>query len=196
MTRSKIIGVTGVSGSGKTTVTRILQSHGAYAVIADELAHEAILKGAPPYLKILEAFGAGILGVDGEIDRKKLGGIVFGKPALLKVLEGIIHPYVIELTDRLIRDAMDTGAYSFAVIDAPMLIEAGMHEHCDEVWLVTAPDDVKLERIMKRDGITVEAAKLRLAARSEAGLLPFADKIINNDGSMEKLNIEVESLLK
>ncbi len=206
------LGVTGVSGSGKTTVTRILQRHGAYAVIADELAHRAILKGNPPYDAVVNEFGAWILREDGEIDRKKLGGLVFGKPQKMAALEGIIHPYVIKLTRELIKEAtgtgggisaretlcadVRTGAYRFAVIDAPMLIEAGMNKHCDRVWLITAPDELKIRRIIKRDGITREAAEKRLEARNEEKLFPFADEVIVNENSLEELEREVINKLK
>jgi dephospho-CoA kinase len=193
--KNKILGVTGVSGSGQTTVTGILKTLGAYAVIADELAHDAILKGKPPYEKIIAAFGKDILSDDLEIDRQRLGARVFGKPELLKLLEDIIHPYVINETENLISEAMQTGQYRFAVIDAPMLIESGMNKRCGRVWLVTTPDKIKIERIMKRDNITRETAQTRIAARNEAYLADKADEIINNDGSMEQLKLEVEKKL-
>jgi dephospho-CoA kinase len=198
MTRNKniILGVTGVSGSGQTTVTGILKTLGAYAVIADELAHQAILKSRPPYEKIIAAFGTEILDDDLEIDRQRLGARVFGKPELLKLLEDIIHPYVIDQTENLINEAMQTGLYRFAVIDAPMLIESGMNKRCGRVWLVTAPDKIKIERIMKRDNITREAATTRIATRNEAYLADKADEIINNDGSIEQLKQDVEKKLR
>jgi dephospho-CoA kinase len=103
---------------------------------------------------------------------------------------------VFEQTANLISEAMQTGLYRFAVIDAPMLIESGMYKHCGRVWLVTAPDKIKIERIMKRDGITREAAQKRINARNEAALASKAGEIINNDGSIEQLKQEAEKKLK
>jgi dephospho-CoA kinase len=121
---------------------------------------------------------------------------VFGKPELLKQLEDIIHPYVSGLAENLIGEAAQSGLYRFVVIDAPMLIESGMYRRCGRVWLVTAPDALKIERIMKRDNISRNAAGTRIAARDEERLKQLADEIINNDGSMEKLKLEVEEKLK
>ncbi len=191
MTRSRVLGVTGVSGSGTTTVARILQRHGAFVATADTLAHEAILRGNPPYEKVIAAFGEGVLNNEGEVDRKKLGGIVLGSPPLLKILEEIIHPYVTARIYELINTALATGEYGLAVIDAPLLIEAGMNRQCGRVWLVTAPYEIKISRIIKRDGITREAAEKRLAARDEVLLAQSADEVISNDGSMEKLEDDV-----
>ena len=193
-----IIGITGISGSGKTTVTGILAQMGGYTVEADPLVHVLMKKGQPAYKDIVKAFGADILDNDGEISRPALGKIVFGDKDKLTKLEGIIHPKVAALTTAMIAQARATGRYKFAVIDAPLLIEAGMHKSCHSCWLVTASHAVRLARIMARDNITKEAAEKRLASRpGDEALKPYADVIIENDNdSIADLINQVKEALK
>jgi len=188
-----IIGVTGISGSGKTTVTRMLAQMGGYAVEADPLAHEVMQKGQPAYDEIVAAFGADILDSVGNISRPVLGRLVFDDTQKLKLLERIIHPRVIDKTAALIAQAEASGKYKFAIIDAPLLIEAGMHKVCNAVWLVAANHEVKLSRIMLRDSITKDAAEKRLASRKgEDALIPYASTVIENNGDdLEVLRSQV-----
>ena len=191
-----IIGVTGISGSGKTTVTRILAELGGFTVEADPLAHLLMRKGQSAYHDIVAAFGTGILDKTGEINRPALGKLVFEDREKLTQLEGIIHPKVAALTAALIADARTTGRYKFAVIDAPLLIEAGMHKTCHSCWLVTASHEKRLARIMSRDNITAEAATKRLASRTgDEALRPYADIIIENNKGLTALKELVSATL-
>ena len=148
-------------------------------------------KGKAAYDEILRHFGSRILDENNEIDRKKLGVMVFSRPEKLKLLEGIIHPQVIAKTQELL---MQADGAPFAVIDAPLLIEAGMHEICSEVWLVTAIDDVRLARIMARDGINEETALRRLHSRAgDDHLRQFADIVIENNAGVEALHFLVKA---
>ena len=183
-----IIGITGISGSGTSTVSAILEEiHGGFVISADKLAHEVILKGQPAYDQLLAIFGQDILQPNGEIDRKALGTKVFGDGEKLAVLEAIIHPHVIAKTQQLLAQAAAQG-FPFAVIDAPLLIEAGMHNMCHTVWLVTAPEATRRERIMSRDGIDGETAGRRLQSRvGDDALLPHAHTVIENAGDLAGL---------
>ena len=194
----KIIGVTGISGSGKTTVTRILAEMGGFAVETDPLAHALMRKGQPAYDDIVAVFGACILNDDDEIHRPALGKLVFEDKAKLAVLEGILHPRVAAETAKLIAQADTTGRYKFAIIDAPLLIEAGMHKDCDSCWLVTASHATRLARIISRDSISPEAAAKRLASRAgDDALKPHADVIIENNGEdLPALKKEVAKTLE
>jgi len=179
----KIIGVTGISGSGKTAVTRLLAEMGGFAVEADLLVHALMKKGQPAYDEVIAAFGEDIINYDGEISRPDLGKLVFVDREKLSRLEEIIHPNVIAKTIELIAEAEKTCNYKFAIIDAPLLIEAGMHKMCNSCWLITADHATRLERIMARDNISKKAAENRLANRKgDEALRPFADIIIENCG--------------
>ena len=194
----KIIGVTGISGSGKTTVTRQLAKLGGFTVETDPLVHMLMGKGQQAYNEIVAAFGTGILDEEGAIHRPTLGRLVFEDKEKLARLEGILHPKVAAETANMIAEAEKTGEYKFAIIDAPLLIEAGMHKSCDSCWLVTASHETKLARIIARDGITRPAAEKRLASRAgDEALKPHADVIIENNGeTLADLNEKVTAALE
>jgi len=193
MIQNKIIGVTGITGSGTSTVSAILAELGGFVIYADKLAHEVILKGQAAYEKIHSTFGEDILQPDGEINRKTLGAKVFGNPEKLVALELIIHPEVIAKTHQLLAQAQN---FPFAVIDAPLLIESGIYKMCNSVWLVTATDDNRLARIIARDGIDLEIATRRLKSRvGDASLRPYADVIIENDEDIASLRKQVTAAL-
>ncbi|MDR2650054.1 MAG: dephospho-CoA kinase [Clostridiales bacterium] len=164
MTRNKpIIGVTGNSGSGKGTVCGFLRRMGGFCLDADLLAHEVVERGQPAYIEISNMFGESVLAPDGSIDRVELGRVVFRDTVKRKALERIVHARVKSQFERLSAEAQND--YPFIVWDAPLLVEAGMHKRCVLVLLVTAPFEAKLSRIMSRDGITEERARLRLSSQ-------------------------------
>lgn len=196
MTQNKkpfIIGLTGNSGSGKGAVGKILEKHGALVIDCDKVAHENMAKGGIAYDEIVSAFGREILDKNGEIDRKILGGIVFDDKDKLDLLNGIAHSRIKQRVDEIIKD---NGQYNLIVIDAPLLKEAGMCESVDSIWLVTADEDIRLKRVMKRDSITEKAARARFKNQT-----PFdeneADVVIyNNNDIEEELKKEVEFQLE
>jgi len=193
MTQNKIIGVTGITGSGTSTVSAILAEHGGFVINADKLAHNAMQDGEPTYNKIIDAFGAEVA-TNGQIDRRVLGEIVFNNPNKLALLESIIHPYVISKTKELLERATD---HPFAVIDAPLLIESGMYKMCNLVWLVTATDDTRLARIMARDGIDLLAATRRLKNRNgDNALRPYANVVIENNADIAMLRTVIKETLQ
>lgn len=180
----KIIGITGISGSGKTKATKMLAAQGGLAIDTDTLAHALMKKGQPAYDKIIKAFGTEILDETGEIHRPSLGKLVFGNTDNMRRLEAILHPAVAEKTTEIITDTRKAGTHMFVIIDAPLLIEAGMHTMCDSCWLITASHETRLKRIIKRDNISVEAAGNRLKSRkSDETLKPYAHVVIENDGN-------------
>ena len=192
-----VIGVTGITGSGTSSVAEILAERGGFVVHADKLAHETMIKGEAAYIEIVEAFGCGILSEKGEINRRALGAKVFGSKSELAKLERIIHPRVIERTKVLVEKLARASTYSFAVIDAPLLIESGMHTMCDSIWLITATNELRTARIIARDEITGEAVKRRLASRiNEEKLRSHAMIIIENNGSEIALRSKVGVALK
>jgi dephospho-CoA kinase len=196
MTRNSVIGVTGETGAGKSTVAGILTEYGGLVVDADKISHEVIKKGRPVYEEIIKRFGLGLLTQDGEIDRRKLGSIVFNNREALIWLEGVIHPRVRAETLEIIASLEERSA-AFAVIDAPLLFESNMHIHCGSIWVVTAPFHIKEARIINRDHLTPSAARRRIDSRPGAdSITTRADVVIVNDGGLEALTEKVREAFK
>lgn len=189
----KIIGVTGNSGSGKSTVSNILKSLGAYLIMADEIAHKIIMSDA--YVEIVKTFGTDILKEDSlEIDRKKLGNIVFNDEKNLVILNSITHPYIIKsIINEIKLLYFKKDEYKFIVIDAALLIETKLNEMSDQVWLVHADEKLKIKRLIERDKLSENQIMARLKTQmpfEEAK--KFADVIIINNGTYEQLEEQVK----
>ncbi len=177
-----VIGLTGNIATGKSVVRKMLEHLGAYGIDADRLAHRAIAKGAPGYQPVIETFGRWIVGPDGEIDRRKLGRIVFSDPEALAQLEAIVHPLVEQAIHYLIRNA----PHKVVVIEAIKLLESGLHKMCDAVWVVDAPPEVQMERLVKQRGMNAEEARQRIMAQPPQSLKRArADVIIDNSRTYE-----------
>lgn len=172
-----VIGLSGNIGTGKSTVRRMLEHLSAYGIDADALAHRAIAKGAPGYQKVIDIFGKWVLQNDGEIDRKKLGKIVFSDPQALETLEAIVHPLVDQAIDILIRRARQ----QVIVIEAIKLIETNLAAKCDEIWIVHASKDIRIQRLIQKRGLSKTDALQRINAQdSQETKLAAADVVINN----------------
>jgi len=205
MTQSKpIIGVTGNSGSGKGAISTILRDMGGFYLDADNLAHKVMEYGQPAYNEVLEMFGTSVLTPDKSFDRKKIGDIVFRNPDKRKALEQIVHAHVVNEFETQTTSAFNKAEYTFIIWDAPLLTEAGMHTKCSFVLLVTAPYHTKLSRIIKRDNITQERAKLRLSSqpcdkdlytRLTADIGEALVTIIENTGTLEDLEDKTRKVL-
>lgn len=191
----KIIGVTGGIGSGKSTVSRILRDLGAKIVSADKIARDIVHKGEKALLEIVEHFGDEILTSNGELDRKKLGTIVFGNNEKLEVLNSITHKYIVEKIVNIVEQFKMDNKSGIMVIDAPIPVEHGFIDIVDQVWVVTADIDVRVKRIIERDGITREEALSRInSQKKESEYLDIADEVLVNNGEIEELEKEVARL--
>jgi len=193
----KVIGLTGGIASGKSSVSKILESLGAIIIDADKIARSLVVKDKPAWIKLKDCFGDGFLLPDGEIDRKKLGEAVFADEVLKKKLDDLMFPCILsELTKRIesIRRKSDTDV---VVIDAAILIEAGWHELADEVWLVRVDPDVQRERLMKRDNLTGLQAQQRIDSQmSQDEKIAIACKVIDNSSDFSKTEKQVKKLWK
>lgn len=156
-----IIGLTGNIGTGKSVVRRMLEQLGAYGIDADALGHRAIAKDGPGYDKVIETFGRFLLAPDEQIDRGKLGRLVFGDDEALDALEGIIHPLVIQAVDLLIRRAPQ----KVVVIEAIKLMETSLADMCDEIWVVYTPPEIQLQRLMFNRNMSEKDARQRIASQ-------------------------------
>jgi len=193
MPQNKVIGITGITGSGTSTVAKMLKAYGGYIIEADKMVHALMLKNEPAYMEIVKIFGNQILDKNDEIDRRALGSIVFGNKQQLQKLENILHPMVISKT----KDILNAVIHPFTVIDAPLLIESGMNKLCTSTWLITAPDALRLNRIQSRDNLTHEIAVRRLKSRpGDASLRPHANIIIENDSDLAALTEKVNAVLR
>lgn len=190
-----LIGLTGTTGSGKSTVSRIFSEAGYAVVDADKIAHRALAE--PRCIQLLtEAFGEDILSSDGSINRKALGGKAFSSKENTCLLNSITHPVIRELSLREFEELSKEG-YSKILFDAPTLFESGTDKLCHRVVAVTASEAVRLRRIILRDSITEEAALLRIGAQQSSEFYTSkADLTIENNGDIEDLKGRTKEVIK
>lgn len=192
---SKIIGLTGGIATGKSTVTRYLIEKKYPVVDCDKVAREAVEIGKPAYDDIVDYFGKEILFEDGTINRKSLGSIVFSDKSKLDRLNSLTHPRIRDLVLEKIEEFKSKG-YEVIFVDAPLLFETNLNDICDEVWLVSIPMDLQIERMTSRDNVTVEYAKnvinsqMSLEEKSKK-----SDKIIDNSKDLASLYKSIDELL-
>lgn len=190
-----VIGITGPTGAGKTTVLNVLKELGGCVLDADAVYHELLDSDFTLRYLLEERFGP-LTCEDGTFDRKRLGSIAFRDPAALADLNGIAHGrVVVELTQRLMQ-ARESGV-QIAAIDAIALFESGAAELCRTTVAVTAPEEVRVRRIMAREGISEDYARLRAAAQKPSQW--FEERcgcVLRNDGGREELEERVRSLIK
>lgn len=176
-----VIGLTGNSGSGKGYVCDLLAEKGIKSIDTDRIVHELYKGTNECTLKLREIFGDRIFTKSGEVDRQRLGDIVFSDPDSLARLNKTVHFYVERVAFDVIDKLQDSGE-QIAVIDAPMLFESGLDKKCDVTVALIAPRDTLIERIMSRDGITRERAIGRLANQHDADFfIKNCDYVITND---------------
>lgn len=186
-----VIGLTGNIATGKSIVRRMVEHLGAFGIDADGLAHRAMSPGAPAFQPIVDNFGKWILGADGQIDREKLGNVVFSDPDALKKLESITHPIVTQVIDLLIKRA----SQKVVIIEAIKLFEAGIADSCDTTWVVDAPQATQVKRLMEQRKLSEPAAQLRIAAQSpQADKKSKANVVIGNAGGYEATYDQVQKL--
>jgi dephospho-CoA kinase len=188
-----VIGLTGNIATGKSVVRRMLEHLGAYTIDADALSHRVISRGAPGYQPVLDTFGKWLLEPDGQINRNKLGHLVFADKDALKQLEGIIHPHVSQAIDILVKRA----SQSVIVVEAIKLLESELRSHCDTVWVTDAPQQVQVERLMRKRGLSQEDALHRVQVQSaQKEKLAAANVVITNNGSYDDLWKQVSEAWK
>jgi dephospho-CoA kinase len=156
-----VIGLTGNIATGKSVVRKMLEHLGAYGIDADALGHRAIAKGAPGYKGVVDTFGRWVLNSEGQIDRVRLGSIVFNNPPALAALEGVIHPLVTQAVDIIVRRATQT----VVVIEAIKLMESDLRSSCDSLWVTYTPPEVQLYRLMNNRKMSEAEARQRIATQ-------------------------------
>jgi dephospho-CoA kinase len=187
------IGLTGGIASGKTTVSKLLAEKGAQIIDADVLGWRTYEPGTGTFAKVVETFGDDLVAADGTIDRKVLGGKVFGKPDQMKRLTDIVWPGIRALADEELA-RLAAGDTQVALLEAAVLIEASWLDLVDEVWVTLVDPAVARERLMARNGWSAEEADARINSQlTNEQRLAHADVVIRNNGSVADLEREVET---
>ena len=185
-----VIGLTGGIGAGKTQVSKFLQDHGAIVINADLVGHEAYLPHTETWREVVAAFGEDILDDEEQIDRRKLGAIVFSDPAHLQRLNSIVHPRIYAMIQDRIESLANDGV-DVAVVEAALLIEAKWTPLADEVWVVTAPREQVLSRLTGR-GMSSEQALARIESQMpQDERVTHADAVIENASGIYELESSI-----
>ncbi|MBR4092461.1 MAG: dephospho-CoA kinase [Oscillospiraceae bacterium] len=181
-----VVGLTGQSGAGKTTVCDTFEKSGFAVINADIVAREVMSKGSKCLEETVNVFGD-ILLEDGSLDRKKLAGIVFSDTDKLRIYENIIFPYIISSIKEKI-DIFKKEMYNYVLLDAPTLFESKADNLCDIIVSVIADREIRIERILKRDSITLDEAESRLnSQKNDDFYIEKSDYVIRNNGSLSEL---------
>lgn len=191
-----IYGLTGGIGSGKTTVSNILRDKGYIVLDADEIGREVTAKGEPLLRMLVKEFGVDIIQENGELDRRKLANITFGDREKTNRLNELVQTSILCRAIAQFHKLSLTEPRKVMFFDVPLLYEAGWDHYMEQVWLVTAPEDVRIERVQIRDGLTEEEIRQRIRLQmSEEEKSQRADVVIENDGGMAKLMSQVEKAI-
>ena len=190
----KVIGLTGGIGSGKSMVSQFLAELGAVIIDADKVGHEAFKPNTEAWREVVATFGWGVLKPDGEIDRSKLGAMVFGDPESLARLNQIMQPRIYDMVMARLEQYRQQRV-AVVVIEAPLLIEAGWVPLVDEVLVTVASEETVLSRLRERSMLSESESLARIRSQlSNEERVKHADVVINNEGSLDELRDRVKEL--
>ena len=188
-----VIGLTGNIATGKSVVRRMFEHLGAYTIDADALTHRTYAKGAPGYQQVIDKFGKWLVNKDGEIDRSKLGNLVFNDRDAMQQLEAIVHPFIRQAVDIL----MHRAPQRVIVFEAIKLLEGDLRKICNSIWVTNAPQEVQIERLIRKRGFTRERALERIHMQSsQSAKVAIANIVITNTGSYDYLWRQVSAAWK
>lgn len=189
---SYIVGVTGRSGSGKSTFMELLQKRGYDVINCDALSREVQKKGSDCFFEIISAFGDDLLLENGELDRRALGEICFSNPKRLETLNDITHKYILDM----LRQKISKSKSRICFFEAGALFESGADTMCDAVVAVVTSHENSLKRIVSRDGVGVDSAELRLGAQlTNDEIVARSDYVIQNDLGLSELEKQTQNLI-
>lgn len=188
-----IIGLTGGIASGKSTVAEFFRERGAPVIDADLLGHRTYEPGTATFAAVVAAFGDDVVAADGTIDRRALGGKVFGQPEEMARLTGIVWPGIRALASEEL-SALEVAGTRLAVLEAAVLLEAGWGDMTDEIWVTVADPDAAVARLAERNGLDEAAARARIDSQlSNAERVAAAGVVIENNGTREELAARVRA---
>ena len=189
-----VIGLTGSIGTGKSEAARQLEALGASIISADQVGHEAYTPNTEAWEHVVSAFGDEILQDDGEIDRRKLGTIVFSDPGQLERLNQIMHPRMAQMVADKVEVLRGQGV-EVVVLEAALLFEAGWDSLVEEVWTTDSPEQAVIERLKVRNGMSEEEARKRMSSQmGRTERLDRSDYVIENSGDMVALGVAIKEL--
>ena len=189
-----VIGLTGGIGTGKTEVSRLLQELGAEVINADQVGHEAYTPHSEAWEEVVKAFGDNILQENGEIDRRKLGSIVFADPENLATLNGIMHPRMAAIVREKLR-GLETQGVEVAVVEAAVLFEASWDTLVNEVWTTESPEEFVVARLQERNGFEPDEIRKRIASQmSSDERFRRATEVVSNSGELPDLENTVKEI--
>jgi dephospho-CoA kinase len=192
-----VVGLTGGVASGKSSISRVWRELGARVLDADRISRELVEPGQPALAEIVEVFGCGILRRDGTVDRKRLGAIVFGDDEARSRLNRILHPRIRQEMARRLEAIGSTDPEAIAVVDAALLVEAGIHRSMDCVVVVACSEAAQVERLRERDRLeTGEAAQVIRAQGSLEEKLRVAHFVLRNEGTLEEMERGARALFE
>lgn len=190
-----LVALTGGIASGKSTVARRLQEHGAVIVDADQVARQVVEPGEPALARIAEEFGPGVIAADGSLDRAALGAIVFNDPEGRQKLNAITHPAVLERSRDLFAAAAEADPDAIVVYDIPLLVEAGRVDEFDLRVVVHAATETRVRRMVELRGMTREEALHRINSQAtDTDRFAIADVVIDADGTLEQTLEQTDAL--
>lgn len=190
----KIVGITGLIASGKSTLSSYLKYQGYKIVDADAISRDITKKDRIGYAKVIEEFGRDILSSNGEIDRAKLSNIVFNDKNALKKLNDTLHPLIFQEIDRQLDSYKDE---KILFLDAPLLFEAKLDKKCDEIILVVCDEEVQISRIQKRDNKDYDSAKKIIDSQiAKEFKIEKSDYIIDNNCEIERFYFKVDLIMR
>jgi len=189
-----VIGLTGSIGTGKSEAARQLEALGASVISADQVGHDAYTPNTEAWEQVVATFGRDILQEDSEIDRRILGAIVFADPGQLEKLNAIMHPRMARMVADKIEVLRGQGV-AVVVVEAALLFEAGWDSLVEEVWVTDSPENVVIERLGQRNGLSEEEARKRIHSQmGRAERLERSDAVIDNSGDMAGLESAIKEL--
>ncbi len=190
----KIIGLTGPTGSGKSTVAKHFEQNGVVVIDCDSVAREVTEPGSSLLPILADTFGKDILSADGSLIRKELAKKAFSSKQETEKLNSIMLPFIASRIKEML-DLFETDGVERVMLDAPTLYESGLDSICDVVLAVLCPEDIRRQRIIKRDGLTEEQAKTRLlASKPDSFYKKRAQHIVVNDGNMQKFSDDITKI--
>ncbi len=190
------VAVTGGIGSGKSTVRELLSSMGAVGIDTDMISRQVVEPGTEGARRIRDVFGGEFFNEDGRLERKKMAAVVFDDPQTRLRLEEILHPLIIEEETRIMENAAAKQPDTIFAVEIPLLTEGKRHERYDRVILVTAPADIRLERLVKSGRYTREEAIARMGHQvTDEARMKVADYIVDNGGSVDGTRLQCKEIM-